>query len=176
MIMNYLNESGLSRLWSHIMVKLGDKVDKVDGKGLSTNDYTTSEKNKLSNIADGANKTVVDSSLSSSSTNPVQNKVINTAISNLNTLVGDKAVSEQISSAIDEATADDFGVYVQDTEPAGAIDGDIWVDTANDPSFIVPNLPEVTAADNGKVLMVVNGTWQAVNLNLSVDANGVLSV
>lgn len=30
------------------------KVDKVDGKGLSTNDYTTSEKNKLAGIAEGA--------------------------------------------------------------------------------------------------------------------------
>ena len=33
---------------------LDDKVDKVEGKGLSTNDYTTTEKNKLSGIASGA--------------------------------------------------------------------------------------------------------------------------
>lgn len=31
-----------------------DKVDKVDGMGLSTNDYTTNDKNKLSGIANGA--------------------------------------------------------------------------------------------------------------------------
>ena len=61
--------------------QLNTKVDKVDGKGLSTNDYTTTEKNKLSGIATGANKTVVDAALSSSSTNPVQNKVIHTALS-----------------------------------------------------------------------------------------------
>ena len=61
---------------------LNNKVDKVSGKGLSTNDYTTAEKNKLSGIESGANKTVVDSDLSSTSTNPVQNKVINTALSN----------------------------------------------------------------------------------------------
>lgn len=35
---------------------------------------------KLTGIENGANKTTVDSSLSSSSTNPVQNKVINTAL------------------------------------------------------------------------------------------------
>lgn len=35
---------------------LGNKVDKVTGKGLSTNDYTTDEKNKLAGIAAGANK------------------------------------------------------------------------------------------------------------------------
>lgn len=33
---------------------IGTKVDKVAGKGLSTNDYTTSEKNKLAGIASGA--------------------------------------------------------------------------------------------------------------------------
>ena len=31
-----------------------NKVDKVSGKGLSTNDYTTTEKTKLSGIATGA--------------------------------------------------------------------------------------------------------------------------
>lgn len=34
---------------------LKTKVDKVDGKGLSTNDFTTAEKNKLAGIASGAN-------------------------------------------------------------------------------------------------------------------------
>ena len=33
---------------------VSDKVDKVSGKGLSTNDYTTAEKNKLAGIASGA--------------------------------------------------------------------------------------------------------------------------
>jgi hypothetical protein len=75
-----------------------------------------------------------------------------------------------------ETTADDFGIYVQDTEPVDAVDGDIWVDTANDPSYIVPTIPEVTTSDNGKVLMVVNGTWQAIALNMSVDTNGVVSM
>jgi phage-related tail fiber protein len=70
----------------------------------------------------------------------------------------------------------DLGIYVQNTEPTSAVVGDIWVDTANDPSFIVPNLPEVTSADNGKILMVVNGRWQAVTLNLTADANGVVSI
>lgn len=92
---------------------LNNKVDKVSGKGLSTNDYTTAEKNKLAGIAEGANKTVVDSALSSTSTNPVQNKVVNTAITNLNTLVGNKSVSEQITSAI--ANKSDVG-HNHDTE------------------------------------------------------------
>ena len=37
------------------VAKIANKVDKVDGKQLSTNDYTTAEKTKLGGIADNAN-------------------------------------------------------------------------------------------------------------------------
>ena len=39
-------------------VDLSGKVDKVEGKGLSTNDYTTADKTKLAGIAAGANNYV----------------------------------------------------------------------------------------------------------------------
>lgn len=41
-------------LIDELTITVGNKVDKVSGKGLSTNDYTTSEKNKLNGIASGA--------------------------------------------------------------------------------------------------------------------------
>ena len=92
---------------------LDAKVDKVSGKGLSTNDYTTAEKNKLAGIASGAevnvqadwsvtdtssdafikNKPTIDSALSSTSTNAVQNKVINTALSGKVDKVSGKGLS-----------------------------------------------------------------------------------
>lgn len=50
------------------------KVDKVDGKGLSTNDYTNEDKEKLINASD--------------------------SVDTLTTLVGDTSVSEQISEAL----------------------------------------------------------------------------
>lgn len=84
--------------------------------------------------------------------------------------------SVDVGEALQNLSTESLGVYVQDTEPVDAEDGAIWIDTANDPSFIAPNLPEVTEADNGKVLMVVNGKWQAVTLNITVDENGVLSI
>ena len=83
---------------------LNDKVDKVNGKGLSTEDYTTVEKTKLSGIETGAEVNVqpdwnqtdaaaddyiknkpdltVDDELSPTSENPVQNKVVYEAIVN----------------------------------------------------------------------------------------------
>lgn len=54
--MKSLTFEGLQYFWTQLKGKLESKVDKVSGKGLSTNDYTTSEKNKLQGIAVGANK------------------------------------------------------------------------------------------------------------------------
>lgn len=158
-----------------------NKVDKEAGKGLSTNDYTTAEKNKLANItasadsvsftqsvtsgtkigtitingsgtdiyapaqsatnatqsaaglmsaddkkkldgiATGANKTTVDTELSSSSTNPVQNKVVQAAIggiyNTISTLVGDTSVADQIDNAL-EGIVDATIFYVTFTKQA----------------------------------------------------------
>lgn len=44
------------------------KVDKVEGKELSSNDFTDAYKTKLDGIAAQANKTIVDNSLTSTST------------------------------------------------------------------------------------------------------------
>lgn len=74
---------------------LNGKVDKVNGKGLSTEDYTTAEKNKLSNIEAQANKTIVDSALDSSSENPVQNKAVQTALSGKVDKVNGKGLSTE---------------------------------------------------------------------------------
>ena len=74
---------------------LDAKVDKVTGKGLSTNDYTTEEKTKLANIEDGANKTIVDTVLSSTSTNPVQNKAINTKLDSMQSDIDSKVPSSR---------------------------------------------------------------------------------
>ena len=60
--------------------KVGDGTSKWSTLAYHTS-LTDSEKTKLDGIAAGANKTTVDSALSSTSTNPVQNKVINTALS-----------------------------------------------------------------------------------------------
>ena len=56
----YLDKEGLSHFWQGLKQKLASKVDKVEGKGLSTNDFTTAEKNKLSNIEAGAEVDVIE--------------------------------------------------------------------------------------------------------------------
>lgn len=80
---------------------LNNKVDKVAGKQLSTNDYTTAEKNKLEELQN----TTIDSVLSSTSINPVQNKVIHSALEGkvpITRTINSKALSGNITlSAVD---------------------------------------------------------------------------
>ena len=107
--------------------QLDTKVDKVTGKGLSTNDYTTEEKTKLSNIEDGANKTVVDTALSSTSTNPVQNKVINTKLDSMQSDIDSKVpssrtVNGKALTANITLSASDVGA-LPDTTVIPSIDG-----------------------------------------------------
>ncbi len=54
--MKILDYAGLQHLYGKLLARLNNKVDKVSGKGLSANDYTTTEKNKLAGIETGANK------------------------------------------------------------------------------------------------------------------------
>ena len=51
----------MTLLISKIKSALGDKVNVESGKGLSTNDYTSAEKQKLSGIANGAQVNVIES-------------------------------------------------------------------------------------------------------------------
>lgn len=46
----YLDSNGLLYLWGKIKSLVSGKVDKVEGKGLSTNDFTTAEKTKLASL------------------------------------------------------------------------------------------------------------------------------
>lgn len=61
MAIEYLDKSGLTLLISKIKTALNGKVDVVSGKGLSTNDYTSAEKSKLSGIASGAQVNAIES-------------------------------------------------------------------------------------------------------------------
>ena len=53
----FLTKDGLSHVWLTLKSKLNAKVDKVDGKQLSTNDYTTAENNKLAGLSNYSHPT-----------------------------------------------------------------------------------------------------------------------
>lgn len=74
----------------------------------TTASFTTALLEKLNGIAAGANKTVIDSELSATSTNPVQNKVINTALSGkvpTSRTINGKALSTNITLSASDVSA-----------------------------------------------------------------------
>lgn len=103
--MSYLNNTGVSHLWEKIGEKHGqglnlntsndnwiitllNKNGSAIGGTIALSPATTgkggymsaTDKSKLDGVAAGANKTVVDNTLSSTSANPVENKAINAAL------------------------------------------------------------------------------------------------
>ena len=60
---------------------LNNKVDKVAGKGLSTNDYTTAEKQKLAGIAEGAQVNVLEGVKVDGTELPITDKKVNIDLS-----------------------------------------------------------------------------------------------
>ena len=86
---------------------ISGKVDKVTGKGLSTNDYTTTEKNKLAGIAAGAEVNVQSdwNQSDSSADDYVKNKpTIPTKTSDLTNDSGFLTQHQDISGKVDKET------------------------------------------------------------------------
>ena len=83
---------------------LDEKVDKVSGKGLSTNDYTTDEKNKLAGIAAGAQVNVIESVKVNGTAQTISNKEIDipvpTKLSQLTNDIYEVATSAEITAIL----------------------------------------------------------------------------
>ena len=63
---SWLDRAGAVHLWKTIEAILGTKVDKIEGFGLSSNDYTTEEKKKLASLSDPKPATTENNGLMSS--------------------------------------------------------------------------------------------------------------
>ena len=106
--------------------ELGNKVSKEDGKGLSTEDYTTAEKTKLGGIQTGAQVNVIESLKVNGIAQEADGKAVNIAVptkvsqlsndskfqteaevtGKVNSAVADKVNQTQMTSAISAATTD----------------------------------------------------------------------
>lgn len=117
-----------------------------------------SDKGKLDDIEDGATRTIVDDSLSVSSTNPVQNKIISEALNKkANTDVATTSTNGLMSN--DDKTKidyifgiDNYAKKILTTNFVNAIqfchcDNSAWT-TTNDYDVIVGNRPDGTAISN----------------------------
>ena len=98
--------SVLDGVTENVQIQLNDKVDKVTGKGLSTNDYTSAEKTKLSGIETGAQKNTITGVKGSAETTyrtgNVNITATNIGLGNVNnTSDAEKPISTATKTALD---------------------------------------------------------------------------
>ena len=165
---------------------LEGKVDKVAGKGLSTNDYTTTEKNKLAGISanaknvaisdtlqsgdtianitiDGtttaikATQVTVDSALSTSSENPVQNKVITAELNGIEGAMEESMSGNPIIAECANLPAKELSVALEPIQDLHGYDYP-WVGGANI-NLLPPNATDGITTLNGVTCKAENGVY-----------------
>lgn len=155
---------------------LNDKVDKVEGKGLSTEDYTTAEKTKLGSIDAGAQVNVIETvKVNGTALTPDENKAVNIDLSGYKTkqsAVVDPSAVDTGLTFIDSASQDANGVMtvtkrtVQDgtTSQKGVVQlVDSHESTATDKAATPKNVKEAYDLASGKQDPIVfDGTYDPV--------------
>ena len=97
----------LGHMENDFYTALDTKANKTTATTSANGLMSKEDKSKLDDIATEANKTIVDSSLSSSSTNPVQNKVVNSALNGKANSSHSHSISNitNLQSALDSKSA-----------------------------------------------------------------------
>ena len=128
----YLFQDDIDKL----VILLDEKVDKEDGKSLSSNDYTDEERNKLAGIEDGSQENVIEEVLVNGSSVEISDKSVDihipTDVSELNNDAGyltehqsldDYATKEYVDEATEGITSN--LVDLTDTEIINPTNGQV---------------------------------------------------
>ena len=122
---------------------------------------SASDKTKLNGIDTGANKTIVDSALNASSTNPVQNKAITTVLGKKLSTSGGTMTGALTTKGIKLTSGTDYGT----TLPSSPATNQLFFQTIGS-NFVLDNVYPV-----GSIYMNVNstnpgtlfgGTWEQI--------------
>ncbi len=158
----HAGENALTMLVQLVKTALKSKVSAEAGKGLSSNDYTTAEKTKLSGVAEGANKTTVEDALNSDSKvnalSAAQGKVLDGKIKEVKDSLGGLGYGDMLKTTYD---ADEDGV-VDKAANADKLGGQV-------PGYYAPASSVPT-----KVSQVTNdaGYQTAANVEAAITGKG----
>lgn len=125
------------------------------GEGTTYTQFSKTNKTKLDGIADGANKTVVDSSLSTTSTNPVRNSVVTNALNNRLTKADNSGISV-LGKSKSTTTLGGYQLY--------APNGIIFGGTALDAGLVTRGICGIKTPTDG-------GACEKDNLYINYDGN-----
>lgn len=124
MATKYAGQNALNKLMQLVKTALNNKADKTNATTSAAGLMSAADKVKLDGVEAGANKTVVDSALSASSANPVQNKAVKTALDGLQDKMEDYYVTfthqkDSSGEYSDEYTANHTAKEIYEAYQAG---------------------------------------------------------
>ena len=124
MATKYAGQNALNKLMQLVKTALNSKADKTNATTSAAGLMSAEDKVKLDGVEVGANKTVVDSALSASSANPVQNKAVKTALDGLQDKMDDYYVTftrqkDSSGEYSDEYTANHTAKEIYEAYQAG---------------------------------------------------------
>ena len=154
--------------------QIGGKVDKVDGKGLSTEDYTTIEKTKLSGIAEGAEVNVQsDWDVTNTTSDAYIKNKPNTGTSTVSgltklyTTTGANTDGTMTQSAITSALSDKVDIA----------NGQYAVTTGGDGAAYTATVPGITALTAGvSFIMIPHVVSTSTSPTLNVNGLGAKNI
>lgn len=161
----YVGENALLYFWGKIKTLVATKVDKVEGKGLSTNDYTTEEKTKLSGIDAGAEVNVIENVVINGTSATITNKTasVNISAGSIDTISvngtnipadQNKNVDITVPTKVSDITNDSG--YQNATEVQALIDASVIKVYKAKGSVAFASLPSLVAANEGNVYNVTD--------------------
>lgn len=155
----YLDDNGLLYFWGKIK---GAFVSKENGKGLSTNDYTTNEKNKLAAIEAGAQVNVIESITINGTTATISDKNASATIqagaidvikvNGTTQTITDKTVDISVPTNNNELT--NGAGYQTASDVSTAIDSKLGSTYKAKGSVAFASLPALQASNEGNVYNV----------------------
>lgn len=128
MSIKYLDNSGLSYFWGKVSNIISGKVDKVNGKGLSTEDYTTAEQTKLSGIATGAEVNVIESVSVNNTAQTITSKNVNISLDKTSVGLGNVDNTADANKSVNYATTAGIANQIA-VNPSDTTNLNIWIET-----------------------------------------------
>ena len=159
--MAFLDDNGLLYFWQKVKTLLADKVSVESGKGLSSNDYTTAEKTKLSGIATGANINIIEAINVNGAAQAVTSKTVNISVPTNN---------NQLTNGAGYQTAAQVQALIAN---AGHVKREIVdkLPTTGDPNTIYMVLKSGSTGDTYNEYMYINNAWELIGSS-TADLSG----
>lgn len=157
----YLDENGLLYFWGKIKAAF---VAKETGKGLSTNDYTTTEKNKLNGIATGAQVNVIETVKVNGTALEITSKAVDVPVPTGNN------VAPAMDGVADAGSATTFarGDHVHPTDTSRAASDHVHGNITNDGKITAAGV----ALANNDTLVIVDSSDSSKIKQSSIKFNG----